>query len=109
MLAQLSTAGVKPGSTVTDEGVSFSVWAPEAHTVTVELSDLEPLALGKDAGGYFSGHSARAGHGTRYGYCLDGGAAYPDPYSRFLPQGPEGPSMVIDPRYDWSDAAVEGA
>lgn len=33
----------------------------------------------------------------------------PDPYSRFQPQGPHGPSLVIDPAlYEWTDGGWEG-
>ncbi|MBV8852593.1 MAG: hypothetical protein JOY91_04285, partial [Sinobacteraceae bacterium] len=37
-----------------------------------------------------------------YGYLLDGEGPYPDPYSRYQPSGPHGPSMVTDPgAYRW--------
>src|SRR5439155_923723 len=43
--------------------------------------------------------------GARYRFRLDGGPAlYPDPASRFQPDGPHGPSQVVDPRpFDWTD------
>ena len=50
------------------------------------------------------------GHGARYRFRLDGGDAFPDPASRFQPEGPHGPSQVVDPtRFRWTDAAWQGA
>jgi maltooligosyltrehalose trehalohydrolase len=68
-----------------------------------------PLRLEPEAGGYFSGfaHGARAG--SLYRYRLDGKGVYPDPYSRFQPQGPHGPSMIVDPdAYRWRDTEWPG-
>jgi maltooligosyltrehalose trehalohydrolase len=46
-----------------------------------------------------------------YRFRLDGeGALYPDPASRFQPEGPHGPSQIVDPsRFAWSDRAWRGA
>jgi maltooligosyltrehalose trehalohydrolase len=53
---------------------------------------------------------AGAGAGTRYRFLLDGAEpAFPDPVSRFQPEGPHGPSEVIDPgAFAWSDAEWRG-
>jgi maltooligosyltrehalose trehalohydrolase len=46
--------------------------------------------------------------GADYLYVLDG-AAWPDPCSRFQPEGVRGPSRVVDPgRFAWSDDAWGG-
>jgi maltooligosyltrehalose trehalohydrolase len=60
--------------------------------------------------GYFSGHVAEAVAGSLYRYRLDGKPElYPDPASRFQPEGPHGPSQVIDPsRFHWSDQNWRG-
>ena len=52
----------------------------------------------------------KKGPGTLYRYLLDGGEpALPDPASRFQPQGPHGPSMVVDPSaYVWHDDGWSG-
>src|SRR5205823_3386241 len=49
--------------------------------------------------------------GTRYRFRLDGEQAlYPDPASRFQPDGVHGPSQVIDPgAFRWTDGAWRGA
>lgn len=109
----MSTVGANttPGATVTAAGVSFRVWAPAADSVQVEFDDrsIEPVCLTRSPGGYFCGISPAAGHGTAYRYGLDSRGAYPDPYSRFQPQGPHGPSRVIDPAlFEWTDGAWQG-
>jgi maltooligosyltrehalose trehalohydrolase len=44
----------------------------------------------------------------RYRYKL-GDALYPDPASRFQPEGPHGPSQVVDPSaFAWTDGAWKG-
>jgi maltooligosyltrehalose trehalohydrolase len=51
-----------------------------------------------------------AGDGSRYRYRLDlDNRLYPDPASRFQPEGPHGPSQVVDPsRFAWTDGAWKG-
>ena len=40
-----------------------------------------------------------------YRYVLDGGDAFPDPASRYQPEGPHGPSQVVDPaEFNWTDS-----
>jgi len=44
-----------------------------------------------------------------YRYRLDGSNAYPDPASRFQPDGPHGSSQIIDPAgFDWTDGNWRG-
>ena len=97
-------------------GVHFRVWAPRCQQVEVMLAgpggDGQALrvALQAEEGGYFSGTVSQAQAGTLYWYCLDGGeAGYPDPASRCQPEGPHGPSQVIDPgAFQWTDTAWPG-
>jgi maltooligosyltrehalose trehalohydrolase len=45
-----------------------------------------------------------AAAGTRYRYLVDGRGPFPDPASRFQPEGVHGPSEVIDPgTFPWPD------
>ena len=60
--------------------------------------------------GYFSVHVEEVSEGWLYRFCFDEGPeapenpSYPDPASRFQPDGPDGPSQVIDPsRFLWKD------
>lgn len=88
-----------PGS-----GVHFRVWAPRRSGVEVVIG-AGAVALEPEADGYHSGTVTSAGPGTRYRFRLDnGGNLYPDPASRFQPQGPDGPSEVIDASaFVWTD------
>ena len=98
----------RSGANVTNEGVDFAVWAPNATRVEVELIDAGGssafVALRAQGDGRFTGIMREAGPGTRYRYRLDGAACYPDPYSRYQPEGVHGPSQVIDPEaFVWTD------
>ncbi|HMC20596.1 MAG TPA: malto-oligosyltrehalose trehalohydrolase, partial [Thermoanaerobaculia bacterium] len=90
-------------------GVDFRVWAPDHRqaAVVIEASDF-PLERERD--GYFRGVVREAGAGTRYRLRLDGASeAFPDPASRFQPEGPHGPSVVVDPAaYQWRDTGWDG-
>ena len=91
-----------------DGGVHFRVWAPRRKSVHV-VGDGATTALAPEGGGYFSGHVASAAAGHLYRYRLDGGEAFPDPASRFQPEGPHGPSQVVDPSaYRWGDTGWPG-
>ncbi|HSE93919.1 MAG TPA: malto-oligosyltrehalose trehalohydrolase [Methylomirabilota bacterium] len=89
----------------------FRVWAPRAARVEVVIESPRPHAVDLDReGGYFVGEIADIDDGALYRYRLDGRPALlPDPASRFQPQGPHGPSRVVDPsRYRWTDAGWRG-
>ena len=94
-------------------GVHFRVWAPRAKHVTVVLGaggDEGGVALAAEQSGYFSGFVPEAGEGTLYRFRLDDGERSPDPASRFQPDGPHGPSQVVDPAaFRWTDAGWAGA
>ena len=97
------------GAEVAGDGVRFRVWAPARREVAVAIEGGGEHALTRQEGGYFSGIVAEAGDGTRYRFRLDGGDAFPDPASRFQPEGPHGPSQVVDPsRFEWSDRSWRG-
>jgi maltooligosyltrehalose trehalohydrolase len=96
------------GAEVRPEGVHFRVWAPRRERVEVVL-DGRAAPLGRTDGGYFEGLVPDLGPGARYRFRLDGGMAVPDPASRFQPEGPYGPSQVIDPAaFRWTDRAWRG-
>ncbi len=89
-------------------GVSFRLWAPRCRQVDVVLpGGTWPLTA--EQNGYFSGIVPSARTGDLYRFRLDAGQAFPDPASRFQPEGPHGPSQVIDPAgFQWTDAAWSG-
>jgi maltooligosyltrehalose trehalohydrolase len=91
-------------------GVHFRVWAPLASELNVEIEGLANLPLTAEAGGYFAGAVADAQPGMRYRFRRDSDVeAMPDPVSRFQPEGPEGPSEIIDPgAFTWTDGDWHG-
>src|SRR6188474_1119562 len=92
-------------------GVHFRVWAPTPHSislVTEQEGHRQDRALQRDPAGYCEAFVDDAGDGTRYWYRVDG-ELLPDPGSRYQPDGPFGPSMVVDAgRYAWSSALSAG-
>lgn len=97
------------GAEVQDGRVHLRVWAPDRGTVTVVVEGGGEFRLDAEDEGYFAGAIEEA-TGTRYRLRLDDDATlYPDPASRFQPEGPHGPSQVIDPdAFAWSDADWRG-
>ncbi|MBS1188605.1 MAG: treZ [Rhodocyclaceae bacterium] len=94
-------------------GTHFRLWAPKRHRVSVvlEAGPGAPAEIGlvPEKGGYFAGMAPEAAPGTHYRYRLDGGKAFPDPASRFQPEGPHGPSEVVDPAaFPWTDEGWQG-
>ena len=85
------------------------VWAPDRKAVAAVLEDGSEHALEAEEGGYFSGFIP-GGAGTLYRLLLDGkDGPFPDPVSRFQPEGVHGPSQVVDPdAFAWSDADWRG-
>jgi maltooligosyltrehalose trehalohydrolase len=103
------------GAELEGDGVRFRVWAPAAPTVEVVLESGpgSPASVTLDAEdcGYFSALVRGAAAGTRYRYRLGPADSkpLPDPASRFQPEGPHGPSEVIDPAaFTWTDDAWGG-
>lgn len=96
--------GAEPG----EEGTDFRVWAPDRRSVEVVLAD-RVVPLGAEPRGWFGGRVAEVGDGDRYRLRLDGDVDVADPASRWQPEGPHGPSEVVDPdRYRWRDGGWGG-
>jgi maltooligosyltrehalose trehalohydrolase len=96
-------------------GVDFRVWAPDRTRVEVviEATDLragEALPLLAQAGGYYGGCVPGVQAGDRYRLRLDGeDQLYPDPASRYQPEGPHGVSEVVNPdSFEWHDQGWPG-
>ena len=97
------------GAEVTPEGTWFRVWASKARRVDVVIDGRDPIAMAAEAHGYFSQEVPGVAPGSRYRYRLNGGTTFPDPCARYQPEGPHGPSMVVDPStYRWHDAEWPG-
>ncbi|MFO0577780.1 MAG: malto-oligosyltrehalose trehalohydrolase [Polyangia bacterium] len=102
-------------------GVHFRVWAPERRRVAVVIDPdrsqgqhadarARSIELAREEDGCWSGLGADLLPGARYGFKLDDDErVYPDPASRFQPDGPHGRSEVIDPSaFAWTDAEWPG-
>jgi maltooligosyltrehalose trehalohydrolase len=94
----------------------FRVWAPKAKHVDLVLEQgtdknakrtFHPLEA--EEGGYFSA-SASVGAGGLYRFRVnEADHLHPDPASRFQPEGPHGPSQVVDPgQFAWTDSKWPG-
>lgn len=93
--------------------VRFRVWAPRRHTVELVLRPGRPSSrrhrLTPAGEGIFTGVIEDASAGDLYAYFLDGQGPFPDPASRFQPQGVHGPSAVVDARvFPWTDQEWRG-
>jgi maltooligosyltrehalose trehalohydrolase len=101
-----------------DGGVFFRVWAPRRGRVEAIVGNSHgesnqqsfTIELRPEENGYFSDHAAEASPGMTYRYRLDGDSyLYPDPASRFQPQGPHGPSEIIESaKFQWTDQTWQG-
>src|SRR5512146_5857 len=81
------------GAEVHGDGVHFRVWAPSARHVTLLLHESnERVSLDSETDGYWSGFVADLRPGMQYSYLLAERGPFPDPASRFQPEGPHGPS-----------------
>lgn len=99
------------GAHVRKEGVFFRIWAPKCSQIDViiESDENKIFPLNKVNHGYFEGLIPKLKAGVLYRYRVDENQKYPDPCSRFQPEGPHGPSMVIDANhYEWNDAGWPG-
>ena len=90
-------------------GAHARVWAPACRQVDLVLDAArdrgEPLRA--EGNGFFSGVTDALRAGDRYWFRLDGDRLRPDPASRSQPDGPHGPSAVVDPAaFAWTDDGV---
>ena len=91
------------------ERTHVRVWAPRARRVQVVCGGgVTPLDRENDS--YHSGTFCGV-MGDRYHFKLDDDERlYPDPASRFQPEGVHGPSEIVDPNtFRWTDHAWTGA
>jgi maltooligosyltrehalose trehalohydrolase len=105
------------GAELTGDGrVHFRIWAPKAKRLEVAIEGSRGAKapptfeeLERESNGYFSG-SVPANAEILYRFQLNGeGSLYPDPASRFQPEGPHGPSCIVDhTQFKWNDQGWKG-
>jgi maltooligosyltrehalose trehalohydrolase len=93
----------------------YEVWAPHARQVEVWIAGARhPMRPDPARAGWWYASGLPKADGTRYAFALDGGAPLPDPRSRRQPEGPDGPSAVVDHslftwRTPWPGRPLAGA
>jgi len=94
-----------------DGSTHFRVWAPEPRHVALRIEgsgQARDVALEREEDGYYSALVEGAGAATRYRYVVDGDPL-PDPASRYQPEGPFGPSEVVDhSQFRWEHPSPRG-
>jgi maltooligosyltrehalose trehalohydrolase len=93
-----------------DGAWEFSVWAPERQKVAVHLfaSRDRFIPMTKNDCGYHQIRVTDIEPQSRYVYQLDDLQEYPDPASRFQPEGVHGQSEIVDlSAFQWTDARWE--
>lgn len=95
-----------------EDGARVRIWAPtrERVTLVIESPVRREVVLGKESTGYHSGFAPGVRAGARYRFRLDDERELlPDPASRSQPDGPLGPSELVDPSaFPWTDASWRG-
>jgi maltooligosyltrehalose trehalohydrolase len=95
------------GAQIHDEGgVRFRLWAPAAREVALVLVDSpeRSVAMRRDPFGWYEIVDRLARADARYVFEIDREIRVPDPASRYQPDGPGGPSQVVDPAsFRWPD------
>jgi maltooligosyltrehalose trehalohydrolase len=92
-------------------GAHVRVWAPACRQLEVvdATNESSRWKLDRDSEGYHAGFIKSLSVGARYWLVLDGDKRRPDPCSRFQPEGPHGPSQIVDPdAFAWTDARWTG-
>jgi maltooligosyltrehalose trehalohydrolase len=86
------------GASITDNGVTFRLWAPAAASVKLVLD--RKIAMAK-RDGWFVLHVDDATAGARYAFEIDDEITIPDPASRYQPEDVHGPSEVVGHDFSW--------
>ncbi len=92
------------GAIVDANSTNFAVWAPCATRLELVFMNGDTHPLQRREGGYFTYSMSDVRTGDRYKFRIDGRGPFPDPASRYQPEGPDGWSEVVDPNgYGWSN------
>jgi maltooligosyltrehalose trehalohydrolase len=99
------------GASVEPSGVQFRLWAPRLCSVQVVILE-DPsrvLVMHPKEDGEFAAFAEGLRAGALYMFRVDQGRQFPDPVSRWQPEGVHGPSRVLDPAaFPWSDRDWRG-
>ena len=84
----------------------FRMWAPFAKSLAIDIQGHtdNPIPLTPQPFGYWHGLVHHVSSGTRYRYVLNEESTFPDPVSRYQPEGVHGPSEIVDTQaFLWTD------
>ncbi len=97
------------GAEIVADEIDFRVWAPALSSLILISEQGVRVELDRASNGYFTGRWKPKKSSVRYQLELPSGERIPDPASRFQPDGPHGPSQVIDPtQFVWTDQNWRG-
>jgi maltooligosyltrehalose trehalohydrolase len=100
------------GAELQGDSAHFRVWAPAHREVCVVVETGRAAGeypLEDERAGYHAGAVRGVAAGDRYRFRLGGESCFSDPASRYQPEGPFGPSQLVDPStFEWTDQAWEG-
>ncbi|HLB52602.1 MAG TPA: alpha-amylase family glycosyl hydrolase [Chlamydiales bacterium] len=88
---------------LSDSTVSFRVWAPFTPALFLELEGKPSIPMEKKERGYFEVEVDSIKEGMLYSYRFANGLVRGDPVSRYLPQGPLGPTEICKSHFPWTD------
>jgi maltooligosyltrehalose trehalohydrolase len=99
------------GASLKGDHVEFRVWAPFPNQLFLRLTAAgsveQDVPMQRDGEDFVA--TAPASIGDRYTYVFPDGSAIPDPVSRSLPDGVQGPTEIVDPNaFQWTDSAWRG-
>ncbi|AKJ29522.1 malto-oligosyltrehalose trehalohydrolase [Caldimonas brevitalea] len=95
-----------------DGGAQFRLWAPGARSASLVLKrqqqrEEEIIESRASEDGWYRLTVPNTGAGDLYQWFIDAELRVPDPASRFNPEGPHGPSQLVDAaKFDWDTAWV---
>jgi maltooligosyltrehalose trehalohydrolase len=90
--------------------VHYRTWAPGQQNVHALIRGssggvVRVIALSAESNGYFAGTDEQGRAGDRYQYRFGDSSPWPDPASRWQPEGVHRASAVVDPNvYQWRDS-----
>ncbi|NLY00998.1 MAG: malto-oligosyltrehalose trehalohydrolase [Rhodopirellula sp.] len=95
-----------------DGSVLWRIWAPQSDGVSLVVianGKRQEIPMEPEGYGFFTHRRDGVAAGLRYAYKLKDGGEYPDPVSRWQPEGLHRPSAVFFPdEYAWSDDDWKG-
>jgi maltooligosyltrehalose trehalohydrolase len=106
MLGTMPEFGATP---ISEDRCRFVAWAPGTSQLSLVFCGdrREVISMRSQYG--FHVAEAHAREGARYAFRMPDGREFPDPASRFQPDGVHHPSAVVDTRrFKWSDAGFTG-